>query len=314
MKGLTFGSILFSLIILYSGPVYGFGPPRPKPSQPVPVADPIKPSGELKIKILSYNVHGLHLPWLDTSHLRDIGKVLAERRRKGTAPQIVAIQEGFHQDVAYLINEAGYPYRKDGPGPTFGRAGSGLILLSEFPIVGTNSMVFNHDNSAGFDWDANKGIHYTQIRLPGMPKPLELLNTHMQADYNTAFDPLHVTQAARRRQIVELGDFLWRTASRDGPVVFVGDFNTNTVLGDYYDILARTFLTAASETCLIARNCVTNTDPLKEMQQSLDHHFYRRDSKIKMEPLSYEKTFREPYNGRVLSDHEGVEVTYRISW
>lgn len=315
MKGFAVALGLLGLFLIDSDQVFGFAPPRPKPSAPIPTPLPVQPHGELKIKILSYNVQGLPMPWMSTSHLRDIGKILAERRRQGSAPHIVAIQEAFHQDIAHLINEAGYPYRKDGPGPGSGRStGSGLIVLSEFPIIARAQMIFDYNNTAGVDWNANKGVLYTKIRIPGAPEPLELLNTHMQSDYDNPLTPLSATQGARRRQIREAGDFMWRTASRNGPLVFVGDFNTYSTLGDYYDIIAQTFLTDAAETCVINSSCKTNVDPMNEIRTSLDHQFYRTNTTIKIEPLSYEKTFREPYNGRTLSDHEGVEVDYRVSW
>lgn len=254
------------------------------------------------------------MPWTDTSTLGDIGRALRQRRAQGTAPHVVAIQEGFHVDIINLINEAGYPYRKDGPGATFSRAGSGLIILSEFPIVGSASHVYDHANSEGFDWDANKGVQYVQIRLPGMPQYFELLNTHLQADYNDAFDPLYLTQAARRRQIVEMADFFWRVNSRSGPLAFVGDFNTNTTLGEYYNILGRTFLFDAAETCSFWGTCRINTDLRREISDGLDHHFYRSGDRVTMAAASYERTFTQPVGGRKLSDHDGIEVEYALRW
>lgn len=293
---------------------HGFAKPRARPSQPIPPPEPVLEHGGLTIKVLSYNVQGLPLPWFDTRQLAEIGRQLRFRRSQGTAPHIVAIQEGFHVDIINLINEAGYPYRKDGPGPTFGRAGSGLIILSEFPIVGSNQMIFNYANTAGVDWNSNKGVQHVQIRLPGLAEPLDLLNTHMQADYNDAFTPLRETQAARRRQIIEAGDFMWRSARKDSALMFVGDFNTNTKLGDYFDIVARTFLTDPAETCSFNSICRVNVDPRRDMEESVDHHFYRNGARVSVTPLSYEKVYRDPINGRRLSDHDGLEVDYSIQW
>lgn len=38
------------------------------------------------------------------------------------------------------------------------------------------------------------------------------------------------------------------------------------------------------------------------------------ESPVRIEPVRAELVFREPVNGRELSDHWGYEVHYRISW
>ncbi|MGK5088701.1 endonuclease/exonuclease/phosphatase family protein, partial [Bdellovibrionota bacterium FG-2] len=279
-----------------------------------PPAQPILEHGQMNLRILNYNVHGLPLPGFDTAHFGHIGRVLKQRRLQGTAPQIVAIQEGFHKRIVDLINEAGYPYSKAGPGPTFERTGSGLIILSEFPIVAVKTMTFNIDNFAGVDINARKGIEYTQIQLPGLATPLEVLDTHLQADYDDAFTPLYESIAARRRQIKELGIFFNSVTSQNGPLVFGGDFNTNPTIGDYFDIISQTYLTDAAEGCLPRGRCTGAVDPFDDLSHSLDHQFYRPSASVKMEPISYDKTFTELVNGKPLSDHDGLEVVYRVIW
>lgn len=294
--------------------VHAFAQKRPNPSQPIPPPGPTLEHGEIKLKVLSYNVHGLSVPGDDTERLGEIGELLKARRAQGTAPQIVAIQEGFHVDIVDLINNAGYPYRKDGPGPEWPRVGSGLIILSEYPIIEARGLAYDVNNSVGMDWNARKGAMYTKVRLPGLATPVEILDTHLQSDYDSASVPLSETIPARRRQIGELGKWFRSLTNFERPVIFAGDFNTNPRVGDYSDITAQTSLRDAAEWCLPPGQCAGNVNPDEDRNTSVDHQFIRSGAKVRVEPMVYEKTFRDPVKGRVLSDHDGLEVVYRVAW
>jgi len=287
----------------------------PPPAPTIPMT-PVREHGELRLHVMTYNVHGLPNPFANMSHFRKIGERLAERRRQGTAPHIVAIQEGFHRDVQDLIDAAGYPYKKDGPGPDTPRVGSGLIILSEFPLSGLRSMAFALENSAGWDWNARKGIMSVLVRLPGLPTALRLFNTHLQADYSSdPFAPVRETRAARKRQLAELRDFFGRISISGEASIFAGDFNTNASLDDYYDIIAFTGLMNTSEQCWISNECLGNANVKNDLYGSVDHQFYRTDSVVEMKPIRYDKTFSEPvHNGKPLSDHDALEVEYQVRW
>src|SRR5690606_2777133 len=62
-----------------------------------------------RLLVLSLNVHGLPQPLVsDGGRFAAMGRLLAERKSKGTAPHVVVLQEGFTENVRHLIREAGY--------------------------------------------------------------------------------------------------------------------------------------------------------------------------------------------------------------
>jgi hypothetical protein len=111
------------------------------------------------LRVLSYNIEGLpRLPARilrffsgahDESRFARIGDILRQRRESGDGPHIVAIQEAFHSKHRELIERSGYPYYSYGPGDGFFKTNSGLVILSEFPILETHRTVFLH----GMGWD-----------------------------------------------------------------------------------------------------------------------------------------------------------------
>lgn len=301
-------------LVCLGSPALAFSPKRPV-SQPIPPPGPTVPHGEQVLRVLSYNIHGIGVLGFPTAHLGKIGRKLAQLRAQGRAPHIVLIQEAFHAATDDLIFAAGYPYFRSGPGPNWPRQGSGLIILSEFPLIEKGQFAFKLENSAGFDWNAEKGVMYVKARLPYMAQPIVLMNTHMQADYNDVFTPHAETLAARRRQHRETRDWFWRVTKPSDPIIFGGDFNTRVGIEDYYDIVANTFLTNASEYCSVDSSCAGNADPWRDLHTSVDHQFFRPStSQVTLTPIYFEKTFTEKVDGKKLSDHDGLEVHYRVRW
>lgn len=281
-----------------------------------PELDNPQPHGQMILRVMSYNIHALPIfGGADESLMRDIGKALKARRDKGEGPDIVLIQEGFHANVDYLLETAKFPYKKFGPPANFPRSNSGLIMLSDYPIVSSEVHPFALENSAGMDWNAEKGILWTQVRLPHAIDFLDVMNTHMQADYtNDIMAPPEETIAARERQELELKNFFWKKVKPNAPVIFGGDFNSTSVMEDYYNIIAYTFLYNAAEYCALFENCTTNVNPYNYMKISVDHQFFRPNGTLKVEPIVYKKSFDKPVNGRMLSDHAALEVHYKITW
>lgn len=273
------------------------------------------PHGELRLRVLSYNVKGLPLPTLDHSRYRDIGKILAERRRAGTAPHIVAIQEGFHDRVQELIAEAGYPHVRQGPRGASARFNGGIWILSEYPIVSDSHIVFEH--CVSYDCLVRKGAQFTRVIIPGLPHPLEVLNTHMNSDPDG--DPSVTYQQcadARLTQVQEIREFMWEKRQSQAPAIFPGDFNFRAGDDEYVSHESFSMMLNAGGRCARSRRCTGDADFEQDWRTSVDHQFYvgGYGPYVTIEPTHYERNFREKVAGRELSDHFGLEVHYRISW
>jgi len=103
--------------------------------------------------------------------------------------------------------------------------GGGLMILSKYPIVDTQEIVF--DKGSHSDRFVTKGVLYAKIQVGS--SYVHVFNTHLQASYGHEFDFVNNPYATiRQKQLKKLAEFVERVASNDQyPVMLVGDFNVN---------------------------------------------------------------------------------------
>lgn len=275
------------------------------------------PRNQLQLRVLTFNIWGSPTA-KDPSRHEDIGRILGEQRKLGTAPQVVLIQEAFtSRAVRALTQLSGYPYSKLGPGAGTAKANSGLIILSEFPITASASVKYTRCTS----WDcfANKGAVYSRLAIPGLPHPFEVFNTHMNADPDTDFwTPIEQAQEMRFLQSQELREFSDQYRRSEAPVIYGGDFNFRPSGYDYESFVGFTTTNNAAEECghLGPARCQGSQAAYQYWQSAIDHQFYDRgrSPRVDVQPIDFRQVFTEPVKGRRLSDHPGVEVTYLLSW
>ena len=279
-------------------------------------------SHTIKLKVLSYNIHGLDLPLgVDHSRYKDIGLELKRRRQNGTAPQIVAIQEACHITTDAVILESEYPYVAFGPPGDGARASSGLLILSEYPITDVSYTTFR--KCTDFDCLSRKGVMKGLIHIPGMPKPLEFYNTHLNASYQCSAGTgkvcerkLDKNEQVRMSQIKQIKDFMKTTHDPDRLFVFPGDFNHNPDGLDYLYWIGYMGLKNATHQCFVNQNCTGDDNAQEDWLRSVDHQYFIEDSPVQITstPTHFEKTFTKKVDGRHLSDHDGLEIDYQIEW
>lgn len=286
-----------------------------KPRNPEPLPPPTGPEhGSFVLKILSYNIHGVPVA-SDHERYAEIGKILAERRKRGDAPHIVAIQEAIDPRTDELGLESGYPYSAEGPGAGFLVLRSGMEVWSEFPVSAPENKPYSHCIS--WDCAARKGMMRVDVLLPGVPHTLSLYNTHLQSDPDTdPVTPRKYTRFIREKQIHEIRDFLGATRALGRFSIFPGDFNV--VFGDEQMNLLSYFtgMRDSAEACVHAEGCSGREHAAASMAGALDHHLFNASpsSLVRIFPLRFENVFSEKVNGRRLSDHDGVEVDYLLTW
>lgn len=291
------------------------GVPTARSAPAGPAAD-AEPPRAVELKVLSYNIKGLPLI-TDLDRLARIGEILAERRRLGDEPDVVVLQEAFVRESARVRKRAGYPHAVRGPegGGLFAN-GSGLEVLSNHPIVARYERTLN-DCAFPECW-VGKAIVGVELELPGVPGPIQVFTTHLQAD--TRNEPV------RRNQIDDLAVFLRRIPFGGGPAIFAGDFNFKPKHPSYHKFLRETpFADAghdclgAPETCQIVVGADGRTDWTDVWKTANDRQFYYQPdgSPLHIEPIRVIRNFTERYDGGeggFLSDHWGYEVHYRIRW
>ncbi len=268
-----------------------------------------------RILAMSYNIKGL--PGVMTSsewksdRFEVIGKLLAAREKKGEAPDVVFLQEGFSDHTAKLIRESGYLHFAQGPEfKTWLGLNSGLYILSRHPIVAKASREFKaYPNCNGIDCFANKGVQFARIQVPGLPRPIDLFNTHLQAGPH---EP-----PARQKQVAILIEFFKEHHDPENPVIFSGDFNLRPLRNQeiFDSFVAGTGLSHSGRHCL-DRGCARSLDQGWQgvWENAVDHQFYSTRGEVLLVPMQIERTMSEPVRGLRLSDHSAHEVVFELRY
>src|SRR5262249_49907723 len=84
---------------------------------------------------------------------------------------------------------------------------------------------FGKDTCAGYDCLASKGVMLATISIPGVPVPVQVLNTHLNSRGASGM-PATRTLYAHKRQIDEISLFLKQHLQPGQPFIDGGDFNT----------------------------------------------------------------------------------------
>lgn len=231
------------------------------------------------------------------------------------------LQEAFAPRVSELWETASiaYPHRARGPLPTsFLGVCGGLYILSRYPIVEHAQESFGSDLCASWDCLANKGVQMVRIAVPGLPEPLEVYNTHMQAS--------RTSDGIRVKQVAKLAAFFKQHHRAGAPVIFGGDFNFRPGSGHASYALFRklTGLRHSAEECfkpggaclgagagIGASPGADASDRGELVEYTVDHHFMADGFSSALLPTKAMRNFR-PVKGRRLSDHLGYEVAYSL--
>jgi endonuclease/exonuclease/phosphatase family metal-dependent hydrolase len=316
-------------------PIDAKGPGSP-PAMPN-VAETPSPGS---LSVLTYNVHGLPWPFATDrpAAFRQIAARLAAMRAEGTAPQIVVMQEAFTDAAVRIGKEAGYPYIVQGPnarqrdadadgatdaaflaqarwnrGETEGPLlDSGLVILSDYPILSARTVAYPRDACAGYDCLANKGAVLARVAVPGLSSPVDIVTTHLNCRERTGVS-IGRADEAYQRELATLTDFIARTHDPDLPMIVAGDFNVGraasrmTAVASAIDKLhARPALaTMVSDHAALPADAFFSWRKNKDLQLAVSSATARVSVQAIATPFGHD-------NGGMLSDHVGYVVRYRI--
>ena len=296
------------------------------------------------LTVMSYNVEGLPAParFGREASLDRIGQRLAELRERGRQPNVVLLQEAFSGAAARIAGEGGYRFVATGPsaaavntapppaeaasfvaaashlrGEADGKwIGSGLRILSDYPIVRVERLAFPAWACAGYDCLANKGAVIAWIAVPGNPRPVAFIDTHLNSRAASGVAKARA-DTAYRYQVDALRSFIGG-AVRSGSVAFLGgDFNNGkaqvrwAAIGKGLLPRARnSLLDALADHSAVAHGELRDTEAI--MQRHKDWLYYRGDSRWQVALTGFEVPFGRAADGSALSDHFGYEVHYRV--
>src|SRR6185369_8225546 len=117
---------------------------------------------------------------------------------------------------------------------------------------------------------------------------------------------------ARMEQIRDFAAFVKRTRDPGSPAVIAGDFNFSYPAEDSSLFETLVGATNAEKDCAASGAC-TGDDPNVILRESVDHHFQLGWRAGRLKPGHVAQTFKEPHEGKPLSDHWGLEAHYALS-
>jgi endonuclease/exonuclease/phosphatase family metal-dependent hydrolase len=316
--------------------------PLPATRGPAIQVDAAQGRASTTIDVLSFNVEGLAWPARRgrARPLAQIGRILATLNARGIAPDVILVQEMFSPAAVRALSQAGYRYRVWGPTrtqrrtlPSAGRVpgprrwgkgetgfhlvGSGLAILSRYPIVAATSEPFGGRHCAGFDCLSNKGAQQARIMVPGVPTAIDLFNTHLNSQAESRV-PVERHGAAQALQRTDLAGFLAVTGSDRLPAIIGGDFNMagapgrlaklEQALGRY--TMVHRFCAAAGSPCEVR----LSWDGDAPWIDTEDLQLFRAGAITRVTPVRIEAMFDGTAGQPRLSDHDGLRVTYRLEW
>jgi endonuclease/exonuclease/phosphatase family metal-dependent hydrolase len=296
------------------------------------------------LRIMAYNVHGL--PWpISTGRptaLRAIGERLAQMRKSGNQPQIVLLQEAFTGAAKSIASEAKYPFVVRGPGRLdriqsppdanerqFTRADnklkgeddgkledSGLLVLSDYPIVDVTRMPYASYACAGYDCLANKGAVLVRIAVPGFSEPLDVIDTHLNSRGSSGVDDARA-DTAYAWQAEQLRAFVNNNVPATAPAIVAGDFNVGNTAYRRSIILGDGGVLPASQDALRTALDQDQAFPDENAARAIvsrgkDWMFVRSGSLIALSLQGVTVPFGVETNGKSLSDHFGYVAHYSI--
>jgi endonuclease/exonuclease/phosphatase family metal-dependent hydrolase len=313
-------------------------------SRPSPAAAPewpvLAPRGDDgTLSVMTYNVKGLPFP-LASGRVEALAKIaegLRDLRREGRQPDVILLQEAFIPEAKEIARRAGYAHVSTGARPEDARAragdddfarkaawtsgegmgrwlDSGLVILSDHPIVRTRRMTFSDAMCAGFDCLAAKGVLVTWIAVPGRKRPVAIADTHLNAR-KAAGVSIERSNVAFARQARAARAFIRAEVDAGTDLIFGGDFNIGK---DAERIAAMRDIVAGGQEASAAADCSTCAAALKAdvaaiRERGKDKQFFRPGSQGPMRLRGLEVPFSAGNGGDALSDHLGYVARYTFS-
>ncbi|MDK4807533.1 MAG: endonuclease/exonuclease/phosphatase family protein [Novosphingobium aromaticivorans] len=298
------------------------------------------------LSVLTYNVKGL--PWPvalgRNAALESIATRLRDMRLSGRAPQIVVLQEAFTGEAQAIGAAAGYRVIVSGPGAdtpgsttmsaadrayasrarwwkgeTEGKfVGSGLQILSDYPVESVHRLAFPAFACAGYDCLANKGAVLATLNIPGMAMPVDVFTTHLNSRRASGVEDDR-TIYAYRRQVGSLTQFIRANHDPRNPLIVAGDFNVGSAPPRRTVLFTQVRTNWTSNgpirdafDAFQQRGGVLGQDAAWSFRRARDWQFFSGGTAASLELTGIEVPFGRERSGGMLSDHVGYTVHYRL--
>lgn len=308
------------------------------------------PAFDGSLSVMTYNVKGA--PWPVTHgrgpDLRAIGDRLRQLRSEGRNPHIVLLQEAFSGNARAIAQRAGYRFVVRGPGASertpepaaapdaaflarrslfhgerSGKLfGSGLLLLSDYPVTNVRRLSYPDFACAGIDCMANKGALLATVQIPGAPSPVDIVTTHLNSRHHARVADAR-SLYAYSRQVALLARFIAANHDPSHPLIVGGDFNVGRALARGSALEASLPTWGATVPVSEALAALTagggaqqqplTPDIAAVIRHNSDFEFYLPGRLAALAPRAIDVPFGREAAGGMLSDHMGYTITFGLA-
>lgn len=263
-----------------------------------------------EVRLLTWNVFMLPKPIKFSLQAERTPLII--KQLKNSQYDVIVLQEAFAKSFREQLKTHLFPKfpfhhylgRKIGSLTVYG---SGVYLLSKFPIVSTEHVYYSECAKA--DCFASKGTLLATLRLPS-GKHFQIAGTHLQAgrkNFNI-----------RTRQLQQVKNLMKENAKPDQPLVYVGDMNIDALKGTEFDSALQ--LLGMSSAKLEGPLNYTGGYPIEcyrkpgaNAKKWIDHVWTQAGSSLKITSLKVRPYLEIIYEKECpLSDHYGVEAVLTL--
>ncbi|WP_150294090.1 endonuclease/exonuclease/phosphatase family protein [Sphingobium estronivorans] len=318
--------------------------PPTHPRNLPPSAAPVPFSGRLSV--MTYNIHGAPWPvaWDRPADFERMAATLRSLRARGKNPHIVVLQEAFTSQAQAMGRAAGYRYIADGADEDAGSGalpssadlrfaardswihgegigkyvGSGLQILSDYPIVHIRRMVFPAFACAGWDCLANKGALLARIRLPGQSGAVDVVTTHLNSRRASGVADERSNHAFTA-ELADLSAFIRHNHDPRNALIVAGDFNAGQTperRAELMDRATRTWVPGVridnAYDAAQAGGIALTADALSSRQRARDWEFFAPGRTLNLKLRGIAIPFGHDAAGTMLSDHVGYTGIFDI--
>lgn len=296
------------------------------------------------LSVMTYNVKGLPFPAAlgRPAALEKIAEQLGSLRLSGRQPDVVALQEAFVPEAKAIAARAGYKWIAIGPQPsealgtpsdrserlasanlangaswtrgeTEGKwVDSGLVIMSDYPIIAARRMAFPASLCAGFDCLASKGLLVAWVRVPGQAQPVAVANTHLNSRRASGVSVDRANQAYKL-QLAAAFSFIHAQVPASQALVFAGDFNVGhdpDRISGAKSLIGDALGTAEASSRLPGAETTLRPELAAIVKRGKDKQYYRSGTATKLAFGAMDVPFGAHPGADALSDHIGYVVTY----
>ncbi len=281
-------------------------------------------TSNFKLRVLTFNVWGIPNAADRSARIEAIGKQIAIMDL-----DIVGLQETWDAaDRSRIISNAKAGGLNYSHYFYSGIVGSGLLLLSRYPIVDAAFYRFRLGGKPEKVWHADyyggKGIAFARIQTPF--NFLDFYDVHAIAQF-TQDDNKDEYKGQRTAGLYECARFVTERSSGNYPAILSGDLNIQPdqvayrvfkTLSQFTDCYAALHPEDIGATYTPENPYVKQEEPEWEEPQRLDYLFVKSQGSIQLTPISANLTMRPPdptkgFAFKSYSDHFGVLVEFTVT-